>query len=110
MCQRLSAHKLGQHEVLNPAKPSDQLEQGLHRELRELPDIAGCLLNRAPPNGWRLSCGAELEYSQCNSTADDGHRQLQARVRRRALGPDSFRTASSLFGAKIGRASCRERV
>src|SRR5262245_31302873 len=48
-----------------------------------------------PPNGWRLSCGAELRWSQteCYHTAcrmfsepvDDGRRQLQARVRRRLI-------------------------
>src|SRR5437899_8193198 len=45
----------------------------------------------AQPNGWRLSCGAELECSQrefyytgCRTSSEaieDGRRQLQARVR-----------------------------
>src|SRR6266550_530824 len=45
-----------------------------------------------PPNGWRLSCGVELESSQTefystarrtfSDTLDDGRRQLQVRVRR----------------------------
>ena len=46
------------------------------------------------PNGWRLSCGAELEYSQTefyntgyggvSGSVEDGRRQLQARVRQHA--------------------------
>jgi len=48
--------------------------------------VRGVPAHRCPPGsstyGSRLSCGARVSIHKCNSTSDDGRRQLQARVRR----------------------------
>lgn len=60
---------------------------------------------RPLPNGWRLSCGAELEGSQTEfynsedgrgtGAAEDGRRQLQALVRLRAKSYSSYSSGPS---------------
>jgi len=60
--------------------------------------IVGC--SDTLPNGWRLNCGAELEssqtelyYAECRDVpgfAQDGRRQLQARVRRPTINSIAF--------------------
>src|SRR5689334_21154828 len=56
-----------------------------------------------PPNGWRLSCGALLPFSQTDGLHTKRRRQLQARVRRHLLYPLACARAHEIRGITEAR-------